>query len=319
MKSCLNKIILLFIFNFAIIFSNISLGSEIKTIRIGSGNVDGTTYPLAYEICKDLEKQYNGLSCRVVKSSGAIASLEKLLNNELDIAITQEDILYDTIKGRNTLKDKYNVEDLRYIFRLFREGLIIAVAEKSDIFDLKDLKNRLVTVGNRGAGAFKILQKLFLNAGISHEEMPINKGNLTPTKKIKYFYDGKLEALIFLSGNPNPIISEVLQKTNVRVLDIAEEYFKPDLMDNPYYFPIFYPKDIYNELEENISTLGVHAGLVTRKDVPKEIIDIVHDNLIKKFEAYQNAIPVLKHIKKEDLSGRIEEIPPYYEQTSKPN
>jgi TRAP transporter TAXI family solute receptor len=286
--------------------------AESGTIKIAAGNVDGTTYSLAYEICKDLEKQYNDLTCHVSKSSGSISTIEKLIDGKADIAITQEDVLYDSVTGKNRLKDHPGALELRYVLRLYREGMIIAVPEKSDIFSLEDLKNRVVSVGNREAGACRVLQRLFHNAGITHDQMPINKGNLTPTRKIRSFFKGDLEAIIFLSGNPNPIVSEILQRGNVRVIDIPEKYFKPEMMNNPYYFPIYYPKDTYRDLAEDVTTLGVHTALVTSTQTPQDIVDKVYNSLTSKFEAYQKAVPVLSRIKKQEIYKSVEEVPHYY-------
>ena len=199
------------------------------TVGLISGGVTGTYVRIAADLANALDDGYE-LRVLPIIGKGSVRNVEDLLLlRGIDVAIVQSDVL-DFYKRAELVP---NIEDrLRYIAKLYSEE--VHVLAQSEYATIDDLAGKRVNFGTKGSGTF-------MTAGIVFEDLGIDVDVSSYPEPIalEKLRDGELDALVFVGGQPLPLIKEVGREDRFRLLSIPTErikgaYTPAELMPNAY-------------------------------------------------------------------------------------
>ncbi|MDW3207023.1 MAG: TAXI family TRAP transporter solute-binding subunit [Alphaproteobacteria bacterium] len=250
--------------------------------RIGTGPPSETLYSLGTAISAGISRPPGSSPCdeggvcgvpgliAVAQSrEGSIPSIRDLRNNELESALVYADIAYWAYKGGGPFSDGRGVPDLRVIADLIPVSLHAVVRADSGIRSIRDLHDKVVSVGPNGSGTDRIVDVLLRANGLNMTE--IHPVRLGPGPAADRLISGEIDAFFDMGAYPIDAVVELTDEIDIRLLPIdplTMETLKP-------FFPFLkngrIPIGAYRGTEEaDTAKLGVHW--VVRESMDAELI-----------------------------------------------
>lgn len=291
---------------FTVVFSydvSSSIAST-KYISIATGGITGVYYPAGGAICRFVNRgrREHNIRCSSESTSGSVANLNSLRQQDTDFAIVQSDWQYHAYNGTGFFADQKPFKNLRSIFSLYTETFTLAVLEKSGIKDLDDIVGKKVNFGPKGSGMYATMKVLSEVKG--WDDKSFSKiSYLDPVDQIAALCDGDIDIMLYTSGNPNGILQEATQnpKCKVRILNIDKKSIKKLVKSNPFYVRATIPGGMYTGNPNDISTFGVKSTVVTSEYVSADVVYYLTKAVFRDFKNFKTLHPVFSSLHKDEL------------------
>ena len=300
----INKIFISLFFISQICYSGVSMAAT-RYISIGTGSITGVYYPTGGAICRLVNRgrKEHGIRCATESTGGSVANLNAVRNGDLEFGIAQSDWQWHAYKGTGFFGDQEPFEDLRSVFSLYTETFSIAVSEKSDIHELDDIVGKIVNFGPRGSGMNATMEVLAAVKGWTKSNFK-EVTYLTPPEQPKALCEGKIDVMIYVSGNPNGVLQEATQypdsSCKVKILNIDKKTISKLIKVNPFYVKATIPGGMYRNNPDDIHTFGIKATVVTSKKVDDDIVYNVTKAMFENFDNFKSLHPVFASMNKKD-------------------
>jgi TRAP transporter TAXI family solute receptor len=225
-----------------------------REIRIAGGKPDGLYHTFAQHLAERLHER-TGQPVRVIETDGSEANVELLRDGGAELGFLQ--VVSSTPQG------------VRGIAPLFAEPLHLLVRKGRGIRSVSDLAGRRVTLGPRGSGARQNAYAL-----LNHYQVPIDSLRDTAEYFGAMATDRDLDAAVFTTGSMNPTLAELLQRSDVELVGIADA--EGLAARDPWFTAITIPRGLYPGKSpvpaEPIRTVAVTALLVGRADASDRLV-----------------------------------------------
>ncbi|KAA3616245.1 MAG: hypothetical protein DWQ05_10900 [Calditrichaeota bacterium] len=258
----------LFVSMIVLFFSPCLLFAQVQEkLHLATGSTGGLYFELGWDLKNAIAAKYmNSLSIIVDSTRGSMDNTLLLGNNEVQLALIQEDIASSFKKGtRNFQRTPY--ENLTVIAALKSSELIyIFLPKGSTVKSVFELTGKRIATGERKSGtafnAAAILDAYGLDS--THYQqvfLPLNSA-------IDSLQSQRIDAMFFTANPDAPFLQKIMTR-GFPLLPI-EAKMAEQLTDN---YPFFSTDTIFAENQNLfIPTLSVQTLFVARKDVPNHII-----------------------------------------------
>lgn len=148
----------------------------------------------------------------------------------------------------------------------------IVVPEKSDIQSIADLKGKKVGVAPKGSSPYNFMNTLLDEGyGLSIEDdlKVIPLGNPEISEGLQ---NGSIDAGILTGFIPAPLITEISQLADVRLISFDQDILTTFTENHPYYSAIDVPAGTYKAQDEEMTIGAFETMLVTHEDVDEELV-----------------------------------------------
>jgi TRAP transporter TAXI family solute receptor len=282
-------------------FSQDSLAAT-KYVSIGTGAITGVYYPAGGAICRLLNRgrKEHGIRCSVESTGGSVSNLNAIRNGAIDFGIVQSDWQYHAYNGTGFFADQKPFKELRSVFSLYTETFVIAVQEKSGIKKLDDILDKKINFGPQGSGMYATMEVLMAAKGWTKQSFSAVT-YLQPSEQPKALCDGKIDVMIYASGNPNGVLQEATQACKVKIIPIDGETVDKLIQINAFYVKAVVPGGMYAGNQNNVETFGVKASLVTSEKTSPEIVYNMTKATFENFDNFKTLHPVFASLKKEEM------------------
>ncbi|CAK0765089.1 Immunogenic protein [Azospirillaceae bacterium] len=258
---------------------------EIRFFRIGAGPTGSSDFVVGSQIANVISNPpgsppcERGGSCGVPgmiavtqATAGAIENIELLRSGGVEAALMQANVARWAFEGSGPFSGHPPFRDLRAIAGLYTQTLHLVTRADSPIKTPADLRGRTAAIGESGSGTLAIARLVFEAYGLSDKTM--RPMYLRPGPAVDALIDGGVDAVFIVNGTPIPAISELADKTPIRLIPfndaVAQRLLRPPLALTP----TTIAKDVYNGASTSTPTLGVTALLAVRADFDSSV---VHD------------------------------------------
>lgn len=279
-----------------------------KYVSVGTGAITGVYYPAGGAICRLVNRgrKDHGIRCSVESTGGSVSNLNAVRSKMLDFAIVQSDWQYHSYYGTGFFADQEPFSELRSVFSLYTETLAIAVRASSNIKTITGLKGKRVNYGMKGSGMYATMEMLMAAKGYSEKDFK-EVTNLRPSEQPKALCDGEIDAMVYMSGNPNGVLQEAAQTCRIRILNIDKKTIDKVIEQNSFYVRAKIPGGMYPRNSKNINTFGVRSTLVTTKNTSKDIVYEIVKAVFDNFDNFKTLHPVFSSLNKKAMmrSGDI--------------
>ena len=188
------------------------------TVRIVSGDVDGTSFRVAADLAAVLSDG-NEMRILPVIGKGSVQNLTDILYLQgVDLAIVQVDVL-DYLKDNKLFRGLDR--RIHYITKLFNEELHLLVRE--DVKSIQDLDGKVVSFGLPGSGAFVTASQVFQTLNVEPE--PISGDLAMALEKLK---SGEIAGMVYVGGKPARLFRDLEADNGLHFLPIP---FTPELLE----------------------------------------------------------------------------------------
>ncbi len=300
-----NKLFLLFSIA-AISFGVESCFAATKYINIATGSITGVYYPAGGAICRFVNRgrKDHNIRCSAESTGGSVANLNALRKGTTDFAIVQSDWQYHAYNGTGFFGDQEPFKNLRSIFSLYTETFTLAVLENSGIKKLDDIAGKIVNFGPQGSGMYATMEVLSKVKGWNKSSFS-GVVNLDPSDQVQALCDGKIDVMIYTSGNPNGVLQEATQYSNpkckVKILSVDRESIDKLIKVNPFYVKAIIPGGMYRGNPNDIETFGVKATVVTSSQISDDVVYNVTKSVFSDFDNFKTLHPVFSSLNKKEV------------------
>ncbi len=271
----------------AVVAGGLHVGSataqDMNFLRIGTGGVGGTYYPIGGLIANAISNPPGsrpcdkGGSCGVPglvaiaqSANGSVANVNAIQSGTLEVGMVQSDVAYWAYSGTGVWEGKEPVKKLRALAALYPESIHIVTTRDSGISNVKDFKGKRVSLDQPGSGTL-VDARIVLEAYGIDEDKDITaeylKGN-PATEKLK---DGQIDAFFSVAGWPKSAIVDAVTTADATLVPIDGAERDAILSKYRFFSKDVIPANAYSGVPET-QTISVGAQLVISADVDEELV-----------------------------------------------
>lgn len=271
-------------------------------VTIGTGGITGVYYPTGGAIAKIVNSKRDTYGIRAtVESTGAsVFNINALMAGDLDFGIAQSDRQYQAYNGLAEWEGKPQ-KDLRAVFALAPEMITFVVADDSGIKSLKDVKGKIVNIGNPGSGNRQNAIDVLEAEGIDYRK-DFKAEGLKAADAARMMHDGRIDGFFYTVGHPNGSIKEATagkRKARIVPIEVAKSLEK----EFPYYSETVIDMKNYEQAvnKGEVPTIGMLATLVTSAKVSDDTVYAVTKEIFENIDELKSLHPALANLTKEGM------------------
>lgn len=246
-----------------------------RLIVIGTAPVAGVYFPAGGAICNLVNRvrAENGLRCLVESTGGSADNLRKLRSGEIDFALVQSDWQYLAVHGN----DDAPFDDLRSVFALHGQAMTVLVHPDSGIKDVEGLPGHRIALGPEGSG-LRMMAEALLAAFDWRPDDFQEIVALDVNEMVSALCDGRVDAALLPVSHPNGAVALAAAQCGATPIPVTGRPIDNLLAEWPFYTTVVIPAGLYRGMDKPVTTYGPRATLVTRADLPEQVVyDVVRD------------------------------------------
>ncbi|MCP4450861.1 MAG: TAXI family TRAP transporter solute-binding subunit, partial [Planctomycetes bacterium] len=246
--------------------------AEKITIRLATGSRTGVYFPLGHGIKKAVEDTFPDILIEVVETSGTLDNLRLLDNEQVDMALVQNDSAYYFSHG----EAMFNLPSSKAlaVASLYTEIIQVIATKKSNIQYLNQLKGRRVRTGSPPDNIANSATLMFSLDGWEATDLTDIRCKFGEARDM--LFDNSLDAAFVTAGIPTPLLTTRIDGISlldyVNFVPINEGLANRLIRRFPYFVYTEIPGNTYDFQDKAVKTVGVRAILVARKDFEQALI-----------------------------------------------
>lgn len=280
------------------IVNTISL-SATDFITLGTGEENGTYYPVGLSMCKFLNTHQKQIRCSVESTHGAIANTKAVLNQKFNFAISQSDTIYHAINQEMNFKD-IDSSNLRSVIVVYTELLTFIVNEQSNIKTIEDIKNKRINIGSPNSGSELTTLEVLKQFNINKADLAV-ASSLDAMDTVDALKDDLIDGYFFMVGHPTQNIKDAIKIPNTKIIPIDGPIVDILVQEQNYFTKSYIDANLYNGISKPIPTVGTQSMIITNKNVSEELVYNFVKVILENFDEFKASHRVYNHLTKESL------------------
>lgn len=266
-------------------------------ITVGTGAVTGVYYPTGGAICRMVsrDRATNNIRCSVESTGGSVYNVNAIRAGELQFGVAQSDVQFKAFNGVDNFADQGANENLRSVFALHPEPFTVVARADSGIRNFEDLKGKRVNVGNPGSGQRDTMEVLMATLGWTMSDFSL-VSELQAGEQSQALCDNNIDAMIYTVGHPSGSIQEATTACDSVVVNVTGAEVEKLVEENPFYRTAIIPGGMYRGTDEDVTTFGVGATLVTGAEVPEEVVYNVVKSVFDNIDQFKGLHPAFANL-----------------------
>lgn len=244
--------------------------AETTFIGLGTGGATGAYYALGGEFSKLWKDHIEGLNLSVQTTGGSKANILLMNDGDIELAISQNDVAYYAYQGDEAFFDGTVIDSFFAVGTLFPEFIQIVVPADSDIRQVSELKNKVVSLGAIGSGSYFNGIQVLAEAGLSIDDIRIR--HLSYEESCTSFQNMQLDAFFVTSPTPHTSIIEANTKRPIRLITLDQDQMSSLIANYSFYTPSLIPANTYEGFDQDIVVPAVNAMLICSKDLDESLV-----------------------------------------------
>ncbi|HQW38090.1 MAG TPA: TAXI family TRAP transporter solute-binding subunit [Usitatibacteraceae bacterium] len=289
-------------FAVAAAFAGPDAAAQQKFLTIGTGGVTGVYYAAGGAICRLVNKDRakHGIRCSVESTGGSVFNINTIKAGELDLGVSQSDVMYNAAKGEKQFKDSGAYGDLRAVMSLHPEPFTVVARKEANVKSFADFKGKKFNVGNPGSGTRASMEEILAAMGWKMSDFAL-ASELKADEHGPALCDGKIDGFFYAVGHPSANIQDPTTTCGAKLVPLSGAYVDKLVKQWPFYAKVTIPAGLYPNNPQATDTFGVLATLVSSSKVPADNVYAVVKAVFDNFEEFKKLHPALAHLKPEDM------------------
>ena len=289
-------------FAVAAAFAGPDAAAQQKFLTIGTGGVTGVYYAAGGAICRLVNKDRakHGIRCSVESTGGSVFNINTIKAGELDLGVSQSDVMYNAVKGEKQFKDSGAYGDLRAVMSLHPEPFTVVARKEANVKAFADFKGKKFNVGNPGSGTRASMEEILGAMDWKMSDFSL-ASELKADEHGPALCDGKIDGFFYAVGHPSANIQDPTTTCGAKLVPLTGAYVDKLVKQWPFYAKVTIPAGLYPNNPQATDTFGVLATLVSSSKVPADNVYAVVKAVFDNFEEFKKLHPALAHLKPEDM------------------
>lgn len=237
-------------------------------VNILTGGTSGVYYPLGVAISKVLAERVEGVRPSVQATKGSVENLNLIQGGKGEIAFTLGDSLAAAVAGSAEAGFKAPFDQVQTIGAIYPNYVQIVAAQDSGIGTLADLRGKRVSVGAPKSGTELNARAILAAAGMSYQDLG-KVEYLDFAQSVELMKNRQLDATLQSAGLGVASIRDLATSIPIVVVAVPAEVAQK--MGQPFYSATI-PADTYEGQSADVPTVAVPNFLVTRADLPVDLV-----------------------------------------------
>jgi TRAP transporter TAXI family solute receptor len=277
--------------------------AQVQKLTIFTGGTAGTYYPLGGGLAKIINEKTKVAEASVVSSGASAANARKIAEKEAGLALIQNDVAAQAYNGEEAFKDGA-IKNIRGVATWYPETIQFVTLKEFNIRTLADLKGKKVGIGAPGSGTVIEALAILGGAGINRQNAELR--DLDFKEVALGLQDKTLQAGVVVAGIPTAAVTDVATTRDVYIVEVPDEAYNAIKGKFPYFVQQTIPANTYKGMDKSVKTVAVMAILVTREDVPT---DVIYQITKAMFENLDTLVATHARAKDISLKGAVEGMP----------
>ena len=275
-----------------------AFAAEPAKLVVSAGPKGDPLQGFAQQLCAQVNQQQkrHGIACEVKESGGAVDSLQELDADEVHIAFARADWIEHAMAGSGPFRDRGPVrgsgrqrsggpnQDLRALFTLQVETLMVLARAESGIKAPQDFKGKRINIGPPGSGPRTMFDLLAPALSWAPRDFTI-AAELKPADQGDALCRGRVDAVLYLAASPDAMVRNTAQTCDTVFIPLAGREIEALDRERPSLVRAAIPGGLYKGVARDVPTVGfaVVAVASSKVDAPivYEAVKAVFDNLAR--------------------------------------
>ncbi|MDO4475401.1 MAG: TAXI family TRAP transporter solute-binding subunit [Lachnospiraceae bacterium] len=245
---------------------------------LATGGTTGTYYAVGGVMATVLNQKMEDVSLTVTSTGASKANIQLIDDEDADLAIVQNDVMYYAFSGTDMFADEDPYETFASVACLYDETVQIITCNE-EIKTVADLAGKTVSVGDAGSGVEFNAKQVLEAYGLTFDDITVvNAGFGDSADGLK---DGKIDAAFVVAGAPTTAVVDLATTKDVYLVQLDEEHIASMQEKYSYYTATTIPGGTYDGVDEDATTVSVRATLIASTEVSE---DAIYELLSSMFE-----------------------------------
>lgn len=271
--------------------------AKTEFVTIGTGGVTGVYYAVGGAVCRLMNKDRaeTGIRCSVESTGGSVYNVNTIREGEMDVGVVQSDVQYNAGNGEEQFKDAGPMKDLRAIFSIHPEPLMVVARKESGVKNFQDFKGKRFNIGNPGSGQRATVDMLLPELGMQKSDFSL-ASELKADEHGAALCDNKIDGFAYVVGNPSANIQDVTTTCGAQLVNVTGDGVDKLLEKYPYYASVTVPGGTYAANQDDTTTFGVLATLVTSSNVSDDVVYNLTKAVFENFDEFKKLHPAFANL-----------------------
>lgn len=276
--------------------------AETKFVTLGTGGVTGVYYAVGGAVCRLMNKDRakTGIRCSVESTGGSVYNINTIRGGELDFGVAQSDVQYNAVKGTAQFKDAGPMSELRAVFSIHPEPLMVLARKESGVKKFEDFKGKRFNVGNPGSGQRTTVETLMAALGMKMSDFSL-ASELKADEHGSALCDNKIDGFAYVVGNPSANIQDPTTTCGAKLVNVTGPAVEKLIKNYPYYARAVIPGNTYANNPDPITTYGVVSTLVTSSKSSPDIVYALVKAVFENFDDFKKLHPAFAALDPKDM------------------
>ena len=236
-------------------------------LTLGTGGPTGTYYAVGGVMATVLNPVMEDVDLTVTSTGASKANIQLIAEEDIDLAIVQNDVMYYAYTGTDLFEDEGAYETFAGVAGLYDETVQIVTCS-DEIKSVADLKGKTVSVGDAGSGTEFNAKQILGAYGISFDDIKVS--NLGFGESADSLKDGKIDAAFIVAGAPTTAVVDLATTKDVHLVQLDDEHIEKLQEDYDFYTKTTIPAGTYKGVDEDATVVSVRATLIASTEVGED-------------------------------------------------
>ena len=210
-----------------------------------------------------------GLIAVTQSTAGSVANVDLVGRRQLESGLMQADIAYWAYHGTGPYRGKGAVANLRAIANLFPEHVHVVARRGAGIRDLRQLRGRNVSLGERESGTLVAARAILQSLGIA--ERDVKAQFLNPALAADALRERRIDAFFETAALPSLLVGDLAQAVDIDLIAVPAAIAARLRSAYPFFTVSAIPAGRYRGTAET-ETLTIGALWVVGAEVDDQIV-----------------------------------------------
>jgi len=254
-------------------------------ITFGGGSTGGAFHVISAGMARVVEKNVPNVRATARVTAATIENTRLLGQRRIEFALAASDGPFNAAHSKGAFaNEKY--DNIRYVATGYSSPFQIIVAANSNLRSISNLAGQRVgvLVGVTGQDWFPRVAETYGINGRFQQFL------LRAAELMNSLRDGNIDAAVYSGAAPTPAITDLATSRPVRFVPIDRDRANQVIQTHPFFYFDAIPANTYPGQTEAVNTLFNPILLVTRADVPDDLVYAVTKALLDTHHAELRAI-----------------------------
>ncbi len=267
-------------------------------LKLMTGPMGGSWYPLGGAISDALQKNIPGLTLSVMPGGG-IGNVEALEVGKCDIGFANSCSAVDGLFGRAPFKKK--MENMRQLANLYPQYFQMVVPEDSGIKSVADMKGKTLACDRKGLTGEQLSQLVLQAYGFDYKDMA-KVNHVGYSDGVALMKDGHAQGFFLITTIPASSIIDLAADRKIRLLSLPDDKIKALQKINSGFLKRVIPKGTYPGVDYEVQGVGAFTHLIISAKLPDDLVYRITKILTENLPRFGDVVKDMKGVTAKDLA-----------------